>query len=83
MGKALFKIIFWHNIFICKSIFKIFVTLPKTFGMQNGDMVIIFLRLFFGRKVTCLKNAVSRRWCIDNRYFLLDTQYREIPLVIT
>ena len=47
--KPLFKIIFWHKIFICQQIFKIFVALLKTFGMQNGDMVIFFLMSF--RKV--------------------------------
>ena len=34
--------------------------LVKTFGMQNGEMVIFFLRSF--RKVRFLKNAVSGRW---------------------
>ena len=49
MEEALFKIIFWHKIFICKPIFKIFVALFKTFEMQNGDVLIFFLRSF--RKV--------------------------------
>ena len=37
MEKALFKIIFWHKIFICEPIFKIFVSLFMTFGMQMGN----------------------------------------------
>ena len=49
MENALFKIIFWHKIFICCLIFKIFVAHFKTFRMQNGDMVILFMRSF--RKV--------------------------------
>ena len=49
MEKALLKITFWHKIFICQPIFKIFVALFKTFGKQNDDMVIIFLNSF--RKV--------------------------------
>ena len=49
MEKALFKNIFLHNFFICQSIFKMFVALFKTFGMQNGDMLIFFSRSF--RKV--------------------------------
>ena len=35
--------------------------------MQNGDMVIFFLRVF--RKVRFRKNAVSGRWCLDSNYF--------------
>ena len=53
MEKALFKTIFLHKIFICEPIFKIFVTLLKTFGIQNGDMLIFFPRSF--RKVRFLK----------------------------
>ena len=53
MEKALFKYIFLHKIFICKRIFKIFVAPFKTFGMQNDDMLIFFLRSF--RKVRFLK----------------------------
>ena len=53
MEKALFKTIFLHEIFICEPIFLIFVTLFKTFGMQNGDMLIFFSRSF--RKVRFLK----------------------------
>ena len=49
MENAIFKIIFWHKILICLLIFKIFVALFKTFGMQNGVMVIFFLKSF--RKV--------------------------------
>ena len=49
MEKDLSKIIFWHKIFIFKPIFEIFEALFKTYGMQNGDMVIFFLRSF--RKV--------------------------------
>ena len=49
MEKALFKNIFLHKFFICQPIFKIFVALFKTFGMQNGDRLIFFLRSF--RKV--------------------------------
>ena len=49
MKKALFKIIFSHKMFVCYPIFKIFEALFKTFGMQNVDMVIFFLRSF--RKV--------------------------------
>ena len=51
--KCLFKIIFWHKILIWGQIFFIiiiiiiiiFVALFKTFRIQNGDMVIFFLRL--------------------------------------
>ena len=57
MEKALSKIIFWHKIFICEPIFEIFVALFKTYGMQNGDMVIVFLEVF--QKSEILKNAVS------------------------
>ena len=39
-------IFFLHNIFICESIFKIFVALFKTYGMQNGGMVIFFFWSF-------------------------------------
>ena len=47
--KVLFKIIFWHQIFICTQVSKFLMHILKTFGMQNGDMVIFFLRCF--RKV--------------------------------
>ena len=49
MEKALFKNIFLHKIFICQPIFKIYKALFKTFGMQNGNTLIFFLRSF--RKV--------------------------------
>ena len=48
MERALFKMIFGH-IFISERIFKMFVALFTTFRMQNGDMIIFFLRCF--RKV--------------------------------
>ena len=41
------------------------MTLFKTFGMQNGDMVIFFLEVFQKSKI--LKNAVSGRWCLDSK----------------
>ena len=62
MEKALFKSMFLHKIFICKPIFKIFVALFKTFGMQNGDMLIFFLRSFRKvrfRKMQFLKDGVQ------------------------
>ena len=62
MEKALFKNIFLHKIFICQPIFKIFVALFKTFGMQNGDMLIFFLRSFRKarfRKMQFLKDGVQ------------------------
>ena len=39
MGKAPVKVIFSHKIFICQSIFKIFVALFKTFGMQKDSKI--------------------------------------------
>ena len=49
-GKSLFKIIFWHFFFHLLTNFQIiFFALLKTFRMQNGGMVIFFLRSF--RKV--------------------------------
>ena len=62
MGKALFKNIFFHRIFICQPIFKIFVAPFKTFGMQNGDRLIFFLRSFRKvrfRKMQFLKGGVQ------------------------
>ena len=38
--KALVKIIFGRKFFIYELIFKIFVALFRTFGMQNDDMII-------------------------------------------
>ena len=32
--------------------------------MQNGDMVIFFLKVF--QKSEIMKNAVSGRWCLDS-----------------
>ena len=32
----------WHKCFICEPIFRIFVALLNTFGVQNCDMVIFF-----------------------------------------
>ena len=40
------KIFSGRNFFIYKPIFKIFVALFTTSGMQNGDMVIFFLTSF-------------------------------------
>ena len=62
MEKAIFKNIFLHKIFICQPIFKIFVALFKTCGMQNGDRLIFFLRSFRKvrfRKMQFLKNGVQ------------------------
>ena len=62
MEKALFKNIFLYKIFICSPIFKIFVALFKTFGMQNGDKLIFFLRPFRKvkfRKMQFLKDGVQ------------------------
>ena len=39
MEKALVRIIFGHKFFICRPIFKIFVALFTTFGMQNDDKI--------------------------------------------
>ena len=60
---------FLHKIFICSPIFKIFVALFKTFGMQNGDMLIFFSRPFRKvrfRKMQFLKDGVQivYRHCI-------------------
>ena len=62
MEKALFKNIFLHKIFICYPIFKNFEALFKTFGMQNGDMLIFFLKSFRKvrfRKMQFLKDGVQ------------------------
>ena len=67
MENALFKNIFLHKIFICQPIFKIFVALFKTFGMQNGDMLIFFLRSFRKlrlRKMQFLKDGVQTVVCV-------------------
>ena len=66
-GKSLFKNICLHKIFICEPIFKIFVALFKTFGMQNSDM-LIFLEVF--QKSEILENAVSGRWYILASYYI-------------
>ena len=58
MEKALFKNIFLDKILICQPIFKLFVALFKTFGMQNGDLLIFFLRSF--RKVRFQKMQFLR-----------------------
>ena len=49
MEKVLFKIIFWLKSLIGQPIFK--MALFKTFGMQNGDIVIFFVSS--SRKVRC------------------------------
>ena len=62
MEKALFKNIFLYNFFFCKLIFNFFVALFKTFGMQNGDMLIFFLwpfRKVEFRKMQFLKDGVQ------------------------
>ena len=56
MEKSPIQIIFWHRFFIYEPIFKIYVALFKTFGMQNVDLVM-FLGVF--QKSEILKNAVS------------------------
>ena len=46
MEKALVKIIFGHQIFICQPIFNIFVALFRTFGMQkDGEITFCCRRL--------------------------------------
>ena len=55
--KALFKIIFWHKIFICEPIFKNFVVVFKTFGIPNGDNHY-FLEVFQNSEI--LKKAVPK-----------------------
>ena len=40
MEKVLFKIIFGSKIFICQPIFKIFVALFTTIGMQKDNKII-------------------------------------------
>ena len=62
--KEYFKMKFRHHIFIIERISKIFATLFTTFGMQNGDRVIFFMRCF--RKVR-FKKIASGRWCKDSR----------------
>ena len=62
MEEAVFKNIFLHKIFICQPIFKIFVALFKTFGMQNGDRLKFFLSSFRKvrfRKMQFLKDGVQ------------------------
>ena len=49
MEKALVKIIFGHKMFICQPIFKVFVAVFTTFGMQN------LLLGVFQNKVICKK----------------------------
>ena len=55
MEKALVNIIFGHKVLICEPIFKNFVALFRTFGMQKDDKII------FRNKMIC-KKAVSKRW---------------------
>ena len=48
---------FWAY-FISEPIFKMFASLITTCGLQNDDIFI-------------LKNAVSERWCTDNRILFI------------
>ena len=41
------------------SFFKIFAEIFKTFGLQNGDMVIVISKVRFLKKTFCGK------WCMD------------------
>ena len=63
MEKALVKIIFGNTIFICQAIFKIFVALLTTFGMQKVK------RSQFAGSVSeqgKSKKAVSKGWCKES-----------------
>ena len=44
LEKALFKLVFWLEIFICEPNFKNFATQFKTSQLQMGDTIIVFLR---------------------------------------
>ena len=46
LAVVLVKIIYWHKNFYLLAESKIYATLFKSFGMQNIDMVIFFLRCF-------------------------------------
>ena len=46
LHKALVKINFGHKIFICQPIFKIFVALFTTFGMQKDNKITLCWRCF-------------------------------------
>ena len=56
--KALVKIIFGHNFFICQHIFRTFVALFRTFGC-NGMIMM------FQKKGIC-KKAVSKGCCKES-----------------
>ena len=63
MEKVLVQIFFGHEIFICEPIFKIFVVLFKTFGMQKDDerkFVKGCLRIWWYAKMQFPKNVVRR-----------------------
>ena len=45
-AKCLFKMIFGHNYFISEPIFKLFVALFRTHGLQKSGIVIFFLVVF-------------------------------------
>ena len=49
----------------------------KTSGIQNGDMVIFFLRSF--QKSEILKNEVSGRWCLDSKSKHITIDYTVFP----
>ena len=84
MEKALFKNIFLHKIFICQMIFKIFVALFKTFGMQNGDILIFFVRSFRKvrfRKMQFLKDGVQTVNLSLIVYIVLLQYFKEISII--
>ena len=56
------------------------MALFKTFGLQNGDLLIFFLRSF--RKSEISKNAVSERWCSDSSFFKFQVSSLHITSIL-
>ena len=68
MEKALVQIIFGRIFFICQPIFKFFVALFKTLGMQKDDKITFFPGGVSDQGDTFLcKKAVSKGWCKESR----------------
>ena len=62
MQNAYLKMIFRHNYFITKPIFKLFEATFRTHGLQKDSMVILFLICFRKvrfRKMQFLKDGVQ------------------------
>ena len=62
MEKALVKIIFGRKSFI----FKIFVALLKTFGMQKENKITVISLEMIQERVIC-KKAVCKEWCLESK----------------